>query len=52
MVVQNISNGFNLCIQEGKIQVKETVVEGFEETPTAFSGLFSGTNTGKMVVKV
>ena len=38
--------------QEGKLIVKETVVEGFENTPTAFSGLFSGTNTGKMVVKI
>jgi hypothetical protein len=38
--------------QEGKIKVKETVVEGFEQTPTAFSGLFSGANTGKMVVKL
>jgi NADPH-dependent curcumin reductase CurA len=39
-------------LQEGKIKVKETVVDGFENTPTAFNGLFSGSNTGKMVVKL
>ncbi len=39
-------------IGEGKIQVKETVVEGFENTPSAFIGLFDGSNTGKMIVKL
>ena len=34
------------------LQVEETVVEGFEKTPEAFMGLFTGDNTGKMVVKV
>jgi len=37
---------------EGKLQYKETVVEGFENIPEAFIGLFEGKNTGKMVVKV
>jgi NADPH-dependent curcumin reductase CurA len=32
--------------------VKETIVEGFEKTPLAFGALFTGTNTGKMVVKL
>ena len=35
----------------GQVQVKETVVEGFEKMPDAFMGLFTGVNTGKMVVK-
>lgn len=35
----------------GQVQVKETVVEGFEKMPDAFMGLFTGDNTGKMVVK-
>ena len=35
----------------GKVQVKETVVEGFEKMPEAFMGLFTGANTGKMIVK-
>ncbi len=38
-------------ISEGKIKAKETVVDGFERTPEAFMGLFTGDNTGKMVVK-
>jgi len=39
-------------IKEGKIKVKETVVEGFEKLPTALESLFHGENTGKLVVKV
>jgi len=38
-------------IEEGKIQVKETVVEGFEKTPEALIGMLNGDNIGKMVVK-
>ena len=38
-------------VGEGKIQVKETVVEGFDKMPEAFMGLFTGANTGKMIVK-
>jgi len=37
---------------EGKLKLKETVVEGFENIPEAFIGLFEGSNTGKMVVKI
>ena len=39
-------------ITNGDIKVQETVVDGFESTPDAFIGLFSGKNTGKMVVKI
>ena len=39
-------------IKSGDIKVEETVVDGFENTPEAFIGLFSGKNTGKMVVKI
>jgi len=38
-------------VNKGDIKVRETVVEGFEKMPTAFIGLFTGENTGKMVVK-
>lgn len=31
---------------------KETIVEGFENIPKAFFGLFEGSNSGKMIVKV
>ena len=39
-------------LKEGKLTYKETVVEGFENTPQAFIDLFDGKNTGKMIVKV
>lgn len=39
-------------IQESKISWKETVFEGIEQAPEAFLGLFSGINTGKMLVKL
>ena len=39
-------------IQEGKLKVKETVVQGFLNMPEAFVGLFTGANTGKMVIMV
>jgi NADPH-dependent curcumin reductase CurA len=38
-------------IAEGKLTPLETVVEGFEELPTAINMLFDGKNTGKLVVK-
>jgi NADPH-dependent curcumin reductase CurA len=37
---------------EGKLKAQETVVEGFEELPSAINMLFDGGNTGKLVVKV
>ena len=36
----------------GKLKHAETIVEGFENTPQAFIGLFSGENLGKQVVKI
>jgi NADPH-dependent curcumin reductase CurA len=36
----------------GKLKYAETIVEGFENTPNAFIGLFSGDNLGKQIVKV
>lgn len=39
-------------LQEGKLKYTETILEGFEELPNALIGLFKGTNTGKMVVKI
>jgi len=38
-------------VAEGKIKVRETVVNGFDKMPQALMGLFTGENTGKMVVK-
>src|SRR5271166_5758710 len=38
-------------IAEGKLTPLETVVEGFEQLPTAINMLFDGKNVGKLVVK-
>jgi NADPH-dependent curcumin reductase CurA len=37
---------------EGKLKYAENIVEGFENTPQAFLGLFAGENLGKQLVKV
>lgn len=39
-------------VAAGKLKYAETIVEGFENTPQAFIGLFSGDNLGKQIVKV
>jgi NADPH-dependent curcumin reductase CurA len=39
-------------LSDGKLKYAETIVEGFENTPRAFIGLFSGENLGKQIVKV
>jgi NADPH-dependent curcumin reductase CurA len=39
-------------INEGKIKWKETIVEGLDNAPNAFIGLFNGENFGKMLVKI
>lgn len=36
----------------GKLKYAESIVEGFENTPHAFMGLFTGENLGKQLVKV
>jgi NADPH-dependent curcumin reductase CurA len=36
----------------GQLKHAETIVEGFENTPNAFIGLFSGENLGKQIVKI
>jgi NADPH-dependent curcumin reductase CurA len=39
-------------LQSGKLKNKETIVEGLDQAESAFIGLFTGNNTGKMVVKL
>jgi prostaglandin reductase 1 len=39
-------------VQEGKVKCKETVTDGFENTPRAFIELFTGGNVGKAIVKI
>ncbi len=39
-------------VADGSLQYRETVMSGIEQAPAAFIGLFTGANTGKMVVDV
>jgi NADPH-dependent curcumin reductase CurA len=39
-------------VGEGRMKWKETVYEGIQNAVGAFIGLFSGANTGKMLVKL
>ncbi|QFU81916.1 NADP-dependent oxidoreductase [Natronorubrum aibiense] len=39
-------------IRDGDLEYRENVVEGFENAPDAFLGLFKGENIGKQLVKV
>ena len=39
-------------VKTGKLKYTETVLDGFEQLPEAFIGLFTGRNTGKMMVRV
>ena len=38
-------------LTEGRLESTETIIEGFDNLPRAFIGLFSGKNIGKMIVK-
>jgi NADPH-dependent curcumin reductase CurA len=39
-------------LKSGQVRAEETIMEGLDAMPDAFLGLFSGANTGKMLVKV
>ncbi|WP_077328364.1 NADP-dependent oxidoreductase [Virgibacillus siamensis] len=39
-------------LAEGKLNYRENIIEGFENVPDAFLGLFKGDNLGKQLVKV
>jgi NADPH-dependent curcumin reductase CurA len=39
-------------VASGAVKAQETIVEGLENTPDAFLGLFQGANTGKMLVRL
>jgi NADPH-dependent curcumin reductase CurA len=39
-------------IKQGRIKYRTTIVQGIDQAPTALIGLFTGANTGKMVVQL
>ena len=39
-------------VRDGRLQYRETIVDGIENAPQAFLGLLRGENIGKMLVKV
>ena len=39
-------------IAEGKLQHRETIVEGLENAPTTLNQLFDGGNVGKLLIKI
>jgi NADPH-dependent curcumin reductase len=39
-------------VEDGSLKYRETVVEGIENAPRAFIGLFKGENFGKLIVKL
>ncbi|MGZ4333362.1 MAG: NADP-dependent oxidoreductase [Gaiellaceae bacterium] len=39
-------------VRDGALQYRETIVDGLENAPAAFAGLFRGDNVGKMLVRV
>ena len=39
-------------VRSGEVRYRETIVEGIEQAPAAFAGLFHGDNVGKMLVRV
>ncbi|KAK7207415.1 hypothetical protein BZA70DRAFT_286772 [Myxozyma melibiosi] len=49
--IQSIVGSVAGMVGEGKIKFKEDVVEGIENTVSAFQGLLTGKNNGKLVLK-
>lgn len=57
-----VSNSFDMMgqfhadmakwVAEGKMKWRETIVDGIENAPKAFMGLFTGDNFGKMLVRI
>jgi len=58
-IVNDYKKKYNTALNElkqwykdGLIKTRETIIEGFENLPQAFLGLFKGDNIGKLLVKV
>jgi NADPH-dependent curcumin reductase CurA len=39
-------------LKDGRVKYQETVLEGFERAPEGLIGLFSGVNSGKMLIRI
>ena len=39
-------------IRQGRLKYRTTILQGIEQAPAALIGLFTGANTGKMVVQL
>src|SRR6476661_7050817 len=51
-ILNEFHSSMTKWIIERKIKSKETIVEGLENAPKAFIGLFKGENLGKMLIKI
>lgn len=50
-LMKEANDAITQWLDAGKLVYDETVLEGFDQLPNAFCGLYSGANTGKMMVK-
>lgn len=48
----NFLTDMSKLLRNGKLKVEETVFKGIEAWPDAFQSLFTGKNTGKVVVQL
>lgn len=49
---EQCAKDYKKWIKEGRLKWRETILEGIERAPQAFTGLFEGKNFGKMIVKI
>ncbi|WP_026452330.1 NADP-dependent oxidoreductase [Aequorivita capsosiphonis] len=49
---EDAKNQLSKWYNNGQMKYKENLIEGFENIPSAFIGLFSGDNIGKQLVKI
>jgi NADPH-dependent curcumin reductase CurA len=41
-----------MWLREGRLKYREDIIDGLEHAPTALTKLFSGTNFGKLIIRV
>ena len=50
--IPEASQALGALVAEGKVVSQETVLQGFDKVVEGLTGLFSGANTGKMVISL